>query len=262
MVYATDLDRTLIYSSKFVSKENFDKLISFPDGEHTTHFMTKKAYSTLKEIKGKIKVIPCTTRSIEQYTRLIEFRDCEYAICDNGATILHNGKINKQWEFVNQKNMEFCKAEILNLKDKLKDQSFVKKEIRFVDSYFLFFKINDKTDCIEWLESNVNKKKFFYNITGEKCYVFPNFVSKENALKYLMDIIGETDLIASGDSELDLGMLGMANKSSFLQVHDDFDFNLNLKNITLVLVGWGIAAGECVLNKVKEILDKEGETND
>ena len=97
MVFATDLDRTMIYSRSFVTKDNMEYLAMFPDGQ-VSNFMTKKAYELLNELKKRMFVVPCTTRSLEQFTRLIQFRDCEYAICDNGATILHNGKINKQWE--------------------------------------------------------------------------------------------------------------------------------------------------------------------
>ncbi len=263
MVYATDLDRTLIYSRSFVTKENMQYLAMFPDGE-TNNFMTEKAYDLLKIIKGKIPVIPCTTRSIEQFTRLLQFRDCEYAICDNGATILHNGKINKQWEFVVNKNMEFCTRDLLKLQDKIKEQGFVGNTVRFVDYYFLFFKTNDIIKCGDWLEENIDKNKFYYSISGKKCYIFPKFMTKDNALRYLLDIIGENDLITSGDSQVDFGILNMATKGAYLPLNDynDFNFDFNFaKNIT-ILSSMGISAGEYILSKVNEIIDKECETND
>ncbi len=263
MVYATDLDRTIIYSRSFVTKENMQYLAMFPDG-NAVNFMTKKAYDLLKKIKEKIYVIPCTTRSLEQFTRLLQFRDCEYAICDNGATILHNGKINKQWEFVVNKNMEFCTRDLLVLQDNIQKQDFLGNTIRFIDKYFLFFKTNDTTKCRDWLESVVDKKKFYYTISGKKCYIFPKFMTKDTALRYLLDTIGETDLITSGDSQVDFGMLDMATKGAYLPLNDyfEFDFNFNFaKNIT-ILSNMGISAGEYILSKVSEIIDKESETND
>ncbi len=263
MVFATDLDRTMIYSRSFVTKDNMEYLAMFPDGQ-VSNFMTKKAYELLNELKKRMFVVPCTTRSLEQFTRLIQFRDCEYAICDNGATILHNGKINKQWELVTNKNMEFCTRDLLKLQDKIKEQSFASNNIRFVDYYFLFFKTNNALECRDWLEENIDKNKFYYSISGKKCYVFPKFMTKDNALRYLLDTLNETDLIASGDSQLDFGMLNMVTKGAFLPLNDyhDFDFNFNLAENVTILNNMGVNGGEYILCQVKNILEKESETND
>ena len=69
MLYFSDLDRTLIYSKKFLKEDLKEVPIEKYEGEYIS-FMTEKSINLLREINEKNIFIPCTTRSIEQYERI------------------------------------------------------------------------------------------------------------------------------------------------------------------------------------------------
>ena len=149
MVFATDLDRTLIYSNKFLNKENKKYISGFPDGVGFS-FLTNKTIEYLTNIKERIDVVPCTTRSREQFNRIPLFKDCKYSICSNGATIFHNGKVDSQWNMVMRKNMDFCMNDMLLFHDKLKQQSFLTREIQLV---FLIYESGHKYKLYRFFRS-------------------------------------------------------------------------------------------------------------
>lgn len=257
MVFATDLDRTLIYSNKFVNKENKKYISGFPDGVGFS-FLTNKAIEYLTNIKEKIDVVPCTTRSREQFNRIPLFKDCKYSICSNGATIFHNGKVDSQWNMVMRKNMDFCMNDMLLFHDKLKQQSFLTREIQLVDNFFLFTKVDTSTNCIDFLEANLDKKNFYYAISGQKLYIFPTFISKEHALGYVLDRLNDNNLISAGDSEMDIGILNMATVKAFIIQHNKEQINIDSKIDTQIFHNCGIMSGEYVLKQINNILEKGG----
>ena len=262
MIFATDLDRTMIYSKKFINDENKDTVIEFEDGKIKS-YMTKKSKKIFDELKQKITIIPCTTRSREQFERLSYFQDCKYAICSNGANIFIDGKIDAQWKFIMQENMMMCIKELREIEDLLKNKDFVVDgNVRAVDCYFLFFKSDKMDKCKSYLNKNLDKEKFYYSTSSSKVYIFPQFVSKKHALRYLTDKIGDKDIIVAGDSDVDFAMMELATVGSFIPVHNTpVDINKDLKNISLIYNN-GLLAGELILQKIKDILLKKEETKD
>lgn len=258
MIFATDLDRTMIFSEKFLNDKNKDLVVGYQDGKIKS-YMTCKAEKILNELKVKITVIPCTTRSREQFERIPYFQNCKYIVCANGAIILRNGQEDPQWKMVMQENLFMCIKELKEYKEQLEQKNFVtENKVSIVDGYFLFFKVksNLKMKCQEYLETLLNKKKFYYSISGKKVYIFPSFISKENALKYLIDKIGDNSVIVAGDSELDFGMINLATKRAFIPVYEVKNFDNKMKNITFIHDS-GIFSGELILEEVKNIVEKE-----
>lgn len=260
MIFATDLDRTMIYSEKFINKDNRSFVIGYQDGR-VKSYMTRKAKLLLDELKEKITIIPCTTRARDQFERVPYFQDCKYAICTNGAIILKDGVEDAQWKAVMQKNLLICVKEMKEYKDKLEKESFVRKQkVKVVDDYFLFFRAENMLDCITWLEMNINKDKFYYSISTTKVYIFPNFVSKREALRYIIDRLGDKDIVIAGDSDVDFKMMDLATKGAFVPVYGTATISNNVQNVSLIHDS-GVLAGEFILQEVKNILDKESESN-
>ena len=135
MIFATDLDRTMIYSEKFINNENRSLVIGYQDGR-VKSYMTRKAKLLLNELKEKITIIPCTTRARDQFERVPYFQDCKYAICTNGAIILKDGVEDAQWKAVMQKNLLICVKEMNEYKDKLEIVIYC---LYFLFSYKIFF---------------------------------------------------------------------------------------------------------------------------
>lgn len=76
-MFASDLDRTLIYSNKALADfgQSGEDLIGVErkDGREIA-FMTQEARSLLKEISAQMLFVPVTTRTYEQYKRIFIFR--------------------------------------------------------------------------------------------------------------------------------------------------------------------------------------------
>lgn len=260
MIFATDLDRTMIYSEKFINKENMSLVVGFQDGK-TKSFMTRKAKLLLEELKKEITVVPCTTRARDQYERIPYFQDCKYAICANGAIVLKDGVEDAQWKAVMQENLLMCIKDMKKYKEELENSTFVRKQkVKVVDGYFLFFRAENMLDCLMYLEKNVNKEKFYYSISTTKVYIFPKFVSKEEALRYVTDRIGDKDIVIAGDSDVDFQMMKLATKGAFIPVYGTATIENSINNVTLIHDS-GVLAGEFILQEIKKILDEE-ETKD
>ena len=92
-VLFSDLDGTLIFSTN--RKKVGDIVIELKDGADISCITARQA-ELLPEIRN---IIPVTTRSVEQYRR-IEFPEGfapEYALCDNGGTLLVTGESAGPW---------------------------------------------------------------------------------------------------------------------------------------------------------------------
>lgn len=99
MIYASDLDRTLIYSLSAIGvPEDTPGLVpaEVVDGR-TVSYISQQALATLKELAAKIVFMPVTTRTIAQYRRINLFQETvipDYAITSNGGNILVNGVVD------------------------------------------------------------------------------------------------------------------------------------------------------------------------
>ena len=250
MIFASDLDRTLIFSSKFIDGFDVDELVcvEYKD-EKPISYMLKSAIKKLVALESNrgIIFVPTTTRSVNQFKRIHVFENVEYAITSNGGTILHNGEPLKEWEDKIQNEIsEDVKLfdtiiEMVNLKN------FVTEPCLEVDNKFLFFKTDDKDSCREWLNSMLDNNKWSFTIQGNKVYILPKCITKENAIKFLSDKLGVSEIICSGDGKLDEGMLKLADKCLIPSGSGIFKCS-DIESLNPIIVSEG-------LNATGEILD-------
>ena len=80
MLFATDLDRTIIYSNKFVENYQTVSCVEHLDGREIS-YMSHRALELLAQAKTRcdIHLVPITTRSLAQFSRIIPLQDCPYA---------------------------------------------------------------------------------------------------------------------------------------------------------------------------------------
>ena len=214
MIYATDLDRTIIFSNKFVDNCK-EKVICVEEYENKPiSYMTSTSLNKLEELKTKanLKIIPVTTRSVAQFKRVQPVQDCEYAITSNGGTILHNGKVFIPWYNYIQRVLKGYKTELKYMSNLLKTYSFYcEKPLKVVDNMFFFMKLKDddikNQELLEILDEVLDKSKWSFTLQGLKLYVIPKEISKEKALLYLKKYLDEDKLVVSGDGKLDIGFL-------------------------------------------------------
>lgn len=220
MIYFSDLDRTLIYSSRFLKDNNNEICIEYLDGKEI-NYISEKTVKLIKKLLEKVVLIPTTTRSREQFER-IEFHklgiDFDYSIVCNGGIILHHGKPLKEYDDYLKDKIKSC-GNINSLYEEFKEKFEKYNEItkiRRVDDFFFYIVVDEDkfkdeilTDFIKKLEmENWNSFR-----SGRKIYFMPKDLNKESAIKFLKKYLNEDSIAALGDSKMDLNMLLLADKA-------------------------------------------------
>lgn len=221
MLYASDLDRTLIYSSKLIHENIFDesniKIVENLDGKPIS-YMTHEAIKMLRDIESKLLFVPVTTRTKEQYDRISIFKelDLKYAVVANGGVILENGIENLEWKKDIKKKI---KANCIHMDDAIKEFENIKNEwvlkLKAVEDLFFYCIIDEQNVPEEKLKLYVSWMKDRNWVTsrqGRKLYFIPKYVSKGAAVEYIASKEGIEKIVSSGDSLLDLTMSDVSDK--------------------------------------------------
>lgn len=214
-LFVTDLDRTIIHSSKFLNNSIMDSIQCVEsDGIQNISFILTEALQVQQALSEFIHFVPVTTRSRVLFDRIRIFKDIDYAIVENGATILYRGEVLSTWEHqIKQYLLEGDFSRKLSRADSLLTHSDYAERgsVRHIGDKFVMC----KTDCPDEMERSLseelNKDDFHYTIQGRKVYVIPRGITKENAVSFLEGILETTYTFASGDGMLDLGMLLQAD---------------------------------------------------
>ena len=222
MIYATDLDRTLIFSGKFLGDNPRASVVPVEyreDGKVISYMSTRviKALKSARKCKN-LKFVAVTTRSIAEVMRVqlpIEF---DYIICANGGVILENGKVNRCFDECIYHQFEV--NDLYKAVDFLKGLDIVTNNPRIVDDSYVFCKTNDEKQFNEIVKQWVleNDLRLYVVVQRGKCYLIPVAISKEYTLRWLSKYIGDNEVLAVGDSELDIPMLEVADYS-YTQKH-------------------------------------------
>lgn len=215
LLYATDMDRTMIFSHRFIDEYRPDceyELAEEKDGREIS-YISKQVKAKLAEINNRedIFVVPVTTRSLEEFNRIELGCKTKYAIIDNGGTILEDGEPIKEWEEYVSKNTN--KLEMLQVAMDFEDMKSVGRPSKYIDNKYVFNKTKDiKTYDIE-VATIMTKYSQNFNIVRQKnkIYAVPRCFDKAMAIRWLQHRLGCDKVIASGDSELDLPMLAIAD---------------------------------------------------
>lgn len=223
MIFACDLDQTLIYSRNSMGLIDADQLIPVEtyNGDYLS-YMTRTAYQNLQRLSKQVHFVPTTTRIYEQYERVFGLREgveSRYAIVSNGGRVLINGQSDRHWE--NQvrvaTRLECAPAlEIKELFDKLVTGDGLILKESFCDELFYSIIINrELLPQGELNELEVLLKEIGWNtsLQGRKIYLVPKTLSKGLAVQYVKELSNERSVFAAGDSLLDESMLVIADEA-------------------------------------------------
>ena len=209
LILFSDLDGTLIFSAK--RKQVGDIVIERKDGEPISCVTSRQA----ELLRGLANIIPVTTRSVEQYRR-IDFAALgfspEYALCDNGGTLLVNGEIDAAWSAWSLEIVRECADELARFRELLEHDPRRSFEVRLVDGLFLFTKSADPNGTLAYPGKS---ELCECCATGEKVYVIPRELNKGAAVRRLAKRLGLREFAAAGDSFMDISMLNTANIAIF-----------------------------------------------
>jgi hydroxymethylpyrimidine pyrophosphatase-like HAD family hydrolase len=222
LIFACDLDQTLIYSRNSMGLIDADELVPVETyKEEYLTFMTQTAYRKLQMISQQIHFVPTTTRIYEQFDRVFGLREgihSRYAIVSNGGRVLVEGQFDLHWDnHVRQATLKGCAhaTEIKVIFDRLAEGGCVLKE-NYCDE--LFYSIIVNRDLLPQgmmteLETLVQTLGWNCSLQDRKIYLVPNTVSKGLAVQYVKELAGAGSLFAAGDSLLDESMLVIADEA-------------------------------------------------
>lgn len=218
MLFASDLDRTLIYSKRFVNGDEKQIQLVERKGDKEISFMLGSSIKMLKILSDKLLFVPVTTRSIEQYKRIGVFQKEIKPKCfvvSNGGNIFSNGKLDKEWnKIIISKFSNECLMvdEVISEFNKMRFDLNIETYQKVDDLFFYCTLERDVQQEVldifsTWLERNGWRSI----LNGRKLYFVPKHINKGEAVKYIADKRGAKHIITSGDSLLDYDMVSVSN---------------------------------------------------
>ncbi|MCI8326260.1 MAG: HAD hydrolase family protein [Lachnospiraceae bacterium] len=211
ILFASDLDNTLIYSYKH--EIGNEKICVEIYQNREVSFMTEQSYQLLQQIKKQVLFVPITTRTLEQYQRIDLGFLPDYALVSNGGVLLQHGKEDAAWYEESLTSVLDCQTELKKAEYYLEKDENRNFEIRNIRSLFLFTKSRKPQESIQNLKKFLDLSLVDVFGNGVKVYVVPKKLSKGEALKrFRMKRKAET-IFAAGDSEFDIPMLEVADVS-------------------------------------------------
>ena len=206
----TDLDNTLIYSKKTDIAEKVP--VELYNGEINS-FMSKYSYELLHKLNEKILIVPITTRTYIQYSRIELGIIPKYVLCANGGILLKDGIKSDEWykeslDIVKPSSDEREKAYAFLQKDKRR-----KFECRNIDDLFIFTKCDETEDVVRDLKAILDMTKVEALYNKDKLYIMPKNLNKADTIKrFIREYATEkVQIFAAGDTEFDSGMIELAD---------------------------------------------------
>jgi HAD superfamily hydrolase (TIGR01484 family) len=264
MMFASDLDRTLIFSNKAMEEfpfEHKEELITVErKQDENLAFMTLKSFELLKRISEKLLFVPVTTRSVEQFKRVFIFQDSissKYAVTSNGACIFYNGKQYSEWtNNIHRHLTHECIDKREVIKTLQKDFFHIPGEMRVVENLFIYYLLSSKLDeeILTELKKYTEPHGWKLSYQGRKLYLMPNPVSKGKAIKYIQEQEGISTLYGAGDSLLDHDFLELCHHR-FLPSHGELmKLQIDQEKYTITK-NKGAKAGEELLHSLMNLLE-------
>lgn len=210
VVFCSDLDNTMIYSYK--RDIGSPKLcVEIYEGREVS-FMTSYSSQILERLNEKIRFVPVTTRTVEQYQRIrLSIGEPELALVANGGILLVRGAEDKEWYEESLQLTACCAGELKEAERLLEQDESRCFEVRNIRELFLFTKSGHPEKTVDNLKRNLDTNKIDVYENGAKVYAVPKELNKGRAVKRLRKRLGDCFIIGAGDSEFDLPLLYQAD---------------------------------------------------
>ena len=213
ILLACDLDNTLLHSHR--RKKDGDICVEWFEGREQS-FLDPAAYALLPRAVRELRLVPVTTRSVEQYRRIRWPEGCvpDLALAANGAVLLRDGQPDPGWHGTD------CVRPYLPELDRLLDLLLEEgghRACRIVDGAYLFAAYDGEDAALRCARSHPTS--LVTAVSGRKVYFLPPEVNKGCALRRLQAILHAPRVLAAGDSSLDLPMLNAAHLALVPDAH-------------------------------------------
>jgi phosphoserine phosphatase len=217
---ATDLDRTLIYSRGALEAhgDTARALVAVERHENKdASWMTSAAAATFADLGGRAVVVPVTTRTPEQWSRVrLPSAPPSYVIAANGGVLLVDGHVDHTWDAI--VTAELAKvaplAEIWAHASKVCRPEWTVK-LRNARGMFCYAVLHRKripagflAEAAGWAQ----QRGWQLSLQGRKLYWVPCSLTKSAAVAEVARRTGAEVVVAAGDSLLDADLLEAADR--------------------------------------------------
>lgn len=258
---ATDLDRTMIYSRNAFSTtaEVPTVCVEHLEGAPLS-FMTTAAALRMQRLTEPAAVIPTTTRTIKQFTRIqLPGAPWRYAVTSNGGNILVDGVPDMRWRIDIDAKVRAGGATLSEVSAELRrriDDSWVSK-FRIADHLFCYLVVKPKAVPADFLaewDRWCRDRGWTASQQGRKIYTMPQAVCKSVAVAEVRnrmlaagELADTARTLAAGDGALDAEMLRAAD-CAIRPRHGELEqLNWTSPNLTVTKAS-GILAGEEIVD--------------
>lgn len=216
-VLASDLDRTLVHSSKRLAPGEDAPVVEIYQERGIT-VARDPTIAALRALADEDAFVPVTTRSREQLARITPIWAMAlegWAICTNGATLLHRGEVDRTWkkevDRICDDSASVAEArQLLELEIGSPSTVDWMPLLRDCDQRFLYctLDLEQAPDDLEEAATAVLEPFGWHSILhGRKLYSLPHGVCKGRAARHLRERLQVDELMAAGDSALDIELL-------------------------------------------------------
>ena len=266
MLFASDLDQTLIYSRRSFRLEPGmnpppHSSVEIYNGEEIS-FIADEALLKLRLLADRLAFVPVTTRTVEQYQRISLFQDIvipQFAVVSNGGNILLDGRLDELWAAQIRKKKErqcLCDQALLAEFAKIRHSSWLLME-RQADALFYYFII--ERGCLPYADLAKFRTwaaagNWNVSLQGRKLYLVPSVVNKADAVMHIRERLQASFVAAAGDSLLDLCVLNQADYAIAPSHGEIWDRRSELEAKSLYFTKRpGIFAASEILDRINEI---------
>jgi len=253
-LFACDLDRTLIYSRRarhLGADDAPTTCVELHDGKQAS-FMTAAAARGLEELATTGVFVPVTTRTSEQYRRvLLPGPAPRFAITTNGGVLLENGRPDPTWT----QRVTQVLSESVPVREIWEHAGFVCRpeftdKLRNATGMFCYAVVHPSrlpsgfvADVSGWAA----ERGWRTSLQGRKLYWVPERLTKNAAVAEVAARAGCDLVLAAGDSLLDVDLLLGADFGVHPRHGELYDQGWCAPRVTVTPAS-GIVAGEQIVD--------------
>ena len=216
-LFASDLDRTLIYSAGALALTMPDaeapRLLCVETYEHKPlSYMTEEAAGLLAGLDGRALVVPATTRTRAQYGRVrLPGPPARYAVCANGGHLLVDGESDPDWHARVRRSLTEC-APLAEVRERMlrgAHAEWLLKE-RVAEDLFAYLVVDRARLPETWVKELADwaePRGWGVSLQGRKIYAVPRVLTKGAAVAEVARRTEAPLTYAAGDALLDADLL-------------------------------------------------------
>jgi hypothetical protein len=226
---ASDLDLTLIFSRHWfrlpagAAEQPVVAVESF-QGEPAS-FMTEEAFAGLAELRRWAELVPVTTRTLGQYSRIDLGGRPRFAVAANGGHLLVDGVPDPGWAAMVAARLRGCAPleEVRAVAERFAGDWT--RLVRVADQLFVYLVAHERDGIPDLAEVTARAEAVGWTVSlqGRKIYFVPAPLTKQAALAEVAVRAGAEKIVAAGDSLLDAPMLlaaDVALRPAHGELHD------------------------------------------